>query len=244
MFKVDAHVHTAESSACGKTPAEAMVRLYADAGYDAIAVTDHYCESFFARCPGLDWAAQADRLLRGYRVAAEAGLGAGLEVLLGVELTPAGQRNDYLIYGLTEEFIASNPRLHEVPLWEVRELCESVGALVAQAHPFRPGLTRAAAALVHGVEVVNGHPGHHADNPAALAWAREHGLLMVGGSDAHFEAGAARAGMVFERRIATGAELATAVREGEALEIFGPEGERVALGRAWPAGAAPEAAGA
>ena len=42
MFKIDMHVHTSESSLCGKSPAEEMVKAYKAKGYDAIAITDHF----------------------------------------------------------------------------------------------------------------------------------------------------------------------------------------------------------
>ena len=38
----DTHVHTDESSACGKVPGRQAARLYKAAGYQGIVITDHY----------------------------------------------------------------------------------------------------------------------------------------------------------------------------------------------------------
>ena len=40
MFKCDPHVHTDESSICGKIPAKEVVNLYKNAGFDTIFITD------------------------------------------------------------------------------------------------------------------------------------------------------------------------------------------------------------
>ena len=42
MFRFDTHVHTDETSHCGKVPGEEMVKLYAEAGYSGFVMTDHY----------------------------------------------------------------------------------------------------------------------------------------------------------------------------------------------------------
>jgi len=47
IYKYDTHVHTKEVSPCGKVPAIEVVKLYKDAGYHGIVITDHYCDSFF-----------------------------------------------------------------------------------------------------------------------------------------------------------------------------------------------------
>ena len=37
-YRYDTHVHTCEVSPCGKVPAEEMVRLYREAGYQGIII--------------------------------------------------------------------------------------------------------------------------------------------------------------------------------------------------------------
>ena len=50
-MKLDLHVHTSEVSGCGKVPAAEMVRLYHEAGYDAIVITDHLIAGKNAEMP-------------------------------------------------------------------------------------------------------------------------------------------------------------------------------------------------
>lgn len=232
MFKVDTHVHTGETSGCGKVPARSIVALYREFGHDAIVICDHYAEGFFEdRCTGA-WAERMDRYLAGYRAAVEAGeTDGGPRVFLGIELKLRERLNDFLIFGLTEALLYDRPRLYELTLAETRAFCDEIGALLAVAHPFRPNMPPVPPGLIHGVEVVNGHPNHANDNPRALAFAQAHGLLMVGGSDAHFTEGAGTAWMNFSRPLADSADLARAVREGDAVEIVGPADTRLALGR-------------
>lgn len=227
VFKVETHAHTSEVSGCGRIPGADLAALYADAGFDAIVIADHYYEGFFAKAPELDWRGQMDRYLRGFREAHRAGERLGLRVFLGVELLLASGPNDFLLFGLNEETLLAEERLHLRSLPEIRALADRLGAALFGAHPFRPRMLPLDPAVVHGVEVMNGHPNHPSDNPRALAFARQHGLRMTAGSDAHFLEGAARAWMEFGREIRDGADLASALLGREKAALVGPDGFRL-----------------
>ena len=49
-YLYDCHVHTAETSWCGRVPAGEMAQLYKQAGYTGIVIIDHY-QGIFQRCP-------------------------------------------------------------------------------------------------------------------------------------------------------------------------------------------------
>ena len=49
----DLHVHTAAVSSCGQVEPERMAELYQRAGYDGVAVTDHYYARYFEEMGGL-----------------------------------------------------------------------------------------------------------------------------------------------------------------------------------------------
>ncbi len=121
-FLFDTHVHTAEASPCGRLPARQMVRLYRDAGYSGLVVTDHLHRDCPAFTAAGGWEASIDRYLLGYRRAREEGERLGLAVLWGVELTLLGTTpGDYLIYGLEEQFLRRHPRLYDLELAAFRE---------------------------------------------------------------------------------------------------------------------------
>lgn len=46
-YLYDTHVHTSESSPCGRLNAQETVRLYSQAGFSGFCITDHYTRDFF-----------------------------------------------------------------------------------------------------------------------------------------------------------------------------------------------------
>ena len=48
MYKTETHLHTDESSSCGRVPAKELIRLYKEAGYTTVFVTDHFQKKGFA----------------------------------------------------------------------------------------------------------------------------------------------------------------------------------------------------
>jgi hypothetical protein len=59
-YKYETHFHTDETSPCGKVPAVTGVRLYHQAGYSGIIVTDHYFRGFFDIHPFTNWEKRID----------------------------------------------------------------------------------------------------------------------------------------------------------------------------------------
>ena len=49
MFKTETHMHTDESSRCGKVPAREMVALYHAAGFTTLFISDHFQKSAFEK---------------------------------------------------------------------------------------------------------------------------------------------------------------------------------------------------
>ena len=42
MFKLEMHLHVAETSPCAKTDEKTIAEIYSEAGYDGIVYTSHY----------------------------------------------------------------------------------------------------------------------------------------------------------------------------------------------------------
>lgn len=215
-FLYDLHVHTSEVSPCGQIPAAEMVELYAEAGYAGIAITDHYYDGYFQTISGT-WGDQVERYLQGYKYARKRGEELGLDVLLGLELRFADNPEDFLVYGVDEEFLHAFPRLFNLGLTNFAKLAKEHNLLVIQAHPFRPGLQVAEPSLLEGIEVYNGNPRHNSRNDLALAYAQKHRLMQVGCSDAHRYEDVAVAGLEFPRRVKTAQELVATLRENPIL---------------------------
>jgi predicted metal-dependent phosphoesterase TrpH len=219
-YKYDTHVHTAETSPCGRVPAAEMVRLYSEAGYSGLVITDHFIRQIFDIHFLKSWSKKVDIYLKGYRAAAEAGKRYGLDVILGMELTFEENSNDYLIYGIDEQFLKENRELYRLGLEDFRRLTEGKGILIFQAHPFRPFMIPASPALLDGVEVYNGNARHDSRNEVALEYALSNGLKMSSGSDAHRYGDQGRGGIVLPHRIGDSKELARAFTEGLVTELI------------------------
>lgn len=69
MFFYELHLHTAETSRCGRSPAADMVKAYYDKGFSGIVVTDHFINgNSYANDPD-GWDEKMDVYLRGYQAA-------------------------------------------------------------------------------------------------------------------------------------------------------------------------------
>ena len=231
MKLFDTHIHTSESSRCSDISAKELVRLYKEANYDAIFITDHLYTRHSRKFYGYDgtqpWSYVIDKLLVGYHTALDEGKKLGLEVYLGVELHLDDHNNDYLIYGIDEEFLYKHENLQRMTLPEVSKITHDNGLLLIQAHPFRPNITRDYLDFIDGVEVFNGHPNHASQNRKAYALALERNFMMTSGSDCHHLeckgiSAVGTGGMLFYDDIKSTKEFVDAVKKLRYKLIFDP----------------------
>ena len=210
-YLYDLHIHTSESSACGETCAADIVARYKGLGYDGIVITDHVGESSL-RNRGETYDEKITDVLKGYR-AAKALEDENFTVILGMELRFRENDNDYLVYGIDEDF------LRRVNLTEFEKPADFVAVAKEnnlaffQAHPFRDGMTVLNPTILDGVEVYNGHGGHDSRNDIALAWAKKFGVRMISGSDFHYVSKAEPGGVYFEERHMDSKAVAKALLE-------------------------------
>lgn len=169
-WRVDLHAHTSASRDCLTSPAE-LVRAARDAGLDRIAVTDHD---------------EIDGALAARELAPDL-------VIVGEEVRTSEGLD---LIGLFLE-------RHIAPGSDFRSTAEEIraqGGVVYLPHPFDArrgtdeGFLAGVADCVDAVEGINARVHDAARNARAQAWARERGLPVGAGSDAHLrrEIGAAR----------------------------------------------------
>lgn len=215
MSKFDMHIHTAETlDPIANIPAETIVRLYQEKGYDGIVITDHFSlplrNWLHNEIRGMTHAQMIDRWMKGYRNAKEAGDRIGFTVFLGMELRFYDSPNDYLIYGLDEYFLKNNPPLDYLSLDELNRI-KTEDILIYQAHPFRSNMVIGSPEKVFGVEAHNGAlPAQR--NYMADLWADTFHLHKISGSDFHHIAQLARGGLDFYDEIHTQADLLNALK--------------------------------
>ncbi|NLE26360.1 MAG: PHP domain-containing protein [Clostridiaceae bacterium] len=219
-FKYDTHVHTSEVSGCAKVSADEAVKMYKEAGYHGIVITDHYCDSFFNGLGDLSWDQKMDRYLDGYNIALNLGEKLGLKIILGMEIRFLENANDYLVYGIDEKFLKNYKELYKLSLKEFRELTKRESILIFQAHPFRPGMIPAPAELLDGIEVYNGNPRHNSNNDNAYQYALKNRLRMLSGSDFHRRDGIAAGGIIVFENIGDSHEFSDMIRNNKIIELI------------------------
>jgi len=215
-YLYESHLHTAEVSPCARVPAARAVEMYIAARYDGIVVTDHFAPGWVEPETEESHEAFIARYLTGYRTALAAANGR-LTVLLGTELRFEGSANDYLVYGVTEKFLLTNPSLCQMRPREFSVLARENGLLFYQAHPFRNGMKVMAPEILDGIEIHNGNPRHDSRNDIATAWAEKFGLPGLSGSDFHQEEDLGRGGFYSDSRIMDNKQLVNALKSGVTL---------------------------
>lgn len=217
-MKIETHLHTAECDIYAHVKAKDIVRLYQNDGYDCIVVTDHYFSLFFEwfqdELAGKTHEQIVQRWLRGYYNAREEGEKLGVTVLPAAEVRFDNTINDYLIYGVDEDFFMHAPFLNT--LSGVKELISILpkDACVVQAHPFRNKMTIEDPAPLFGIEVHNGGTDEFRNSMAKL-FAEYYGKAMLSGSDFHKENHLARGGIECDTPIKTPVEFRALLRSGK-----------------------------
>lgn len=183
-MRIEMHVHTSEGSPCAKADAESIVKAYSEAGYDAIVITNHF-DSVLLRDFGETDDEKIERYLLGYRKAKAVEAKYGIKVMPGVEIRLEPNDEDFLIYGIDEEFLFRHPDLCFMDQQTVYELCHSCGAVFYQAHPFREPCVPRNPEFLDGVEF-NQRPGGGNNNEKLSGWVKDYPKLkFISGSDCH-----------------------------------------------------------
>lgn len=207
MFKTELHIHTSPASACAKGTPESMVEDYIANGYSTIVITNHMSPTLFdVVAKYLDFKSAIDLFLDDYRRAKKAADGR-INVLLGMELRVNENMNDYLVYGIDEQFIYDLGDVMDKRFRDVSPLIRESGALIYQAHPFRNGMTVTKPELIDGIEAINFCTTHDSRNDIAALWAKKFDMNTVYGSDYHSEKYMQGAGILTDFEIKTNAGL-------------------------------------
>jgi predicted metal-dependent phosphoesterase TrpH len=215
VHRIETHAHTNLVSPCGRLTPEELVAAYADAGYSALVVTDHLVSTLPIFRRAASWRERVHRFFSGYSAAREAARGTRLRVLPGFELTfDQLPGRDFLVYGIDEELLMDLPDLTALDPVALKPLADAAGAVVVQAHPFRRARP-IDPVLLDGVEVFNGNLRHDSADELAAAFAREHDLLAISGSDAHQWEDICRGGITLPHVPSSTSDLARMCRDAK-----------------------------
>lgn len=226
MFKTELHLHSAEVSDCARVYSKEIADTYASNGYSTVVLTNHMSKfTFRSKRNGaredMSWEEKVDFYLNGYHALKEAA-NRRFNVLLGMELRFYDGANDYLIYGITEDFLKSCDDLMAYKTVKaLKPLLEENGLLIFQAHPFRNGMKVTDPRFLDGIEIFNGHIDHDSRNDIAELWAKKFGLLTSSGSDFHYDKQTPNAGILTDYEIKDNNTLVETLKNGQFTLIKG-----------------------
>lgn len=217
MFKTETHLHLCEVSPCAQLSAEEMIRLYAEAGYHTVFVSDHLKD----RCGDIPTEQKADLFMAGYEAAVRAGEKYGVTVLFAAELQLNESPKHFLLYNIDRAFLMGAMERFDLSIAEFYAYAKTHGVTVVQAHPYRDGLTEPTdAESIDALEAYNSNPRHDNLTPKAVEYAKANGLPMTGGSDAHRTEDVGLGGVITPFPIESAEDYVRALMQGE-IEIIG-----------------------
>ena len=181
-YRIEMHAHTSPVSVCSEIPPEEMMRTYAEIGYDAIVITNHFTKSMF---DGMTKNEAIDYYVKDYEDCTSLSEKYKVKVLLGAEIRfESESMNDYLIYGVDRKILEDAYDYLSGDIKTYRENVKLDNSLFIQAHPFRA--TPADPSLLDGVEAFNMHHHHNSRIALALRFAKKNNIkIITPGSDFH-----------------------------------------------------------
>ncbi len=213
-YKYELHCHTNNVSRCAYSSADEAVKFYKERGYDGIVITDHYSPQTFLFHKAVSPHKYIDMYTKGYRRAKEIA-GDDFTVLLGCEVRFFCTIDDFLIYGINEDFLKKAGNLMSMYLKKLFKLCEANGFLLLEAHPFRELRFRHNPGYLHGCEVFNGKDAGKAANKKAKKWAEDNNFSVVtSGGDFHDYNDTVPGGILTDEPIKTNEDLLRILKSG------------------------------
>ena len=223
MFKTETHIHTLETSPCGKIGAKEIVKLYYEAGYSTICISDHFKQSQFDDLGDIPWRDKVAIMFCGYYKAMCYAKKFNMNVIMSAELSlDKTVPNHYLVYGITEKFFLKYPDICKMSIEEFSKIAKENGVFVVQAHPYRDNYHYPTPEYVDAFEVYNSNPRHTDFSSDSLKTAKEYGLYLSAGSDTHRIEDVAKSGIITEKEIKTAKDLIVAIKNRK-IKLIGSD---------------------
>ena len=218
MYRYEMHMHTIEGSLCGHSTIDEMVRAYHAKGYAGAVVTNHFIGGNTAVDRALPWEEIVKEYSRCWYEGQAAAKELDFDLLFGVE-EGYGEGKEFLVYGLEPDFMLAHPELEHGGLAAWSKAVREAGGVLVYAHPFRQrgyipdGRVMPDMSYADGVELYN-FCNTEEDNDEAVRVFGEMDCIKVAGGDIHRADFEASWGIVSEKRLRTGKELAEALKSG------------------------------
>ena len=205
MIKIDLHTHAKPISKCSKLTAQELIDLKIKQGYGGMVLTDHCLGAYYFPVSYINY---VEEVIEEYIKARDYGICKGFKVYLGLEVNiQKPSYGDWLLYGITEDFLRKSPPLNELSQQELYKLCVANNVLLVSAHPFRSGMFLGDTSCMDGVEI-NCTPCDYYKKDQVFDLAKEKGLLVTCGTDCHFEDDRFYGGIIIPKQINDSVDLA------------------------------------
>lgn len=179
---IDPHVHSKAISLCSIASVEEIIDFKKSHGYKAAVLVNHCQPWYYDKSEHKEnMQKHIAEYLKGKKYAESN----GFKLFLGIEVTVTVPfYADFLLYGVTEEFLLNSPCLYALSQSELYELCRNSGVVLIQAHPFRAPITPAAPNVTDGYEI-NCQTNDLLNKDAVLDLAASTGKFVTAGTDYH-----------------------------------------------------------
>jgi predicted metal-dependent phosphoesterase TrpH len=189
-------------------------------GYSGMIVTDHFFNGNTCVPKDPPWKERVEIYASGYERALKAAEGKDFLVMFGVEIN--FNKDEYLLYGIDKDWLKANECIMDMTRHELLDAIHKAGGIMIQAHPFRErdylSDIKLAPTACDGVEVYNA-----ANKPNMNALGYEYtvdlGLPMTAGSDIHFFHDNDMGGMLFEEKLSSVNDYASAVKNEKGIPV-------------------------
>ena len=219
MYKFEMHLHTSTCSKCGASTAEEMIDAAKEHGYSGFVLTNHFYRGNTCIDRELPWEEFVSAYAKEYEQAVAYGKERGITVFFGLE-EGYGEGKEVLIYGVSPQAVAACPEFKKMSLKELSDFVHANGGVMVSAHPFRDRVYIVEperipdAALFDGIEVYN--IGNKVEeNEKAFAFAFNHRMMMISGSDVHSTQRFGNAGIAFAEPVETEERFLELLKAGE-----------------------------
>lgn len=216
-FKTELHCHTAEVSPCSNESGKEVAEKYIAAGYTTLVIANHAAWDVFYECIEAEgWEAKIEHYYDSIELVRNAAAGR-LHVIDGMEIRFNENGNDYLVFGMTKEFMLSHPDVFAMTHGEFHKIARDNGMLLIQAHPLRSWCQLSDPEDVDGYEVFNGHIAHSSHNSKIEKWVRglqNESIIMTSGTDSHRAIHVPNAGITTDFEITNTEELISVLKSG------------------------------
>ena len=182
-YRLELHAHSSPASGCSEVPADELVRVFKEAGYDGVTLANHFIsdnENSSTKQEAIE------KFKNDLYTAYEAGEKYGIKIYTAAELRFWREnKNDYLFFGFDLDELDVIYDYLETDLDTFVREYKKPESLLMQAHPFRNGMVRMNPDYFDAMEAFNVHQNHNSRVAVASKYLTEIGKIAVIGSDYH-----------------------------------------------------------